>query len=51
MYEWKVFESKESTVDSLNLLLDSLAHKGWDIVQVDFDRYTALAKKPTILND
>jgi hypothetical protein len=51
MFEWKVFESKESNVDSLNLLLDLLAHKGWDIVQVDFDAFSVLARKQNTLFD
>ena len=42
MYEWKVFESPTPTVDSLNVLLDELAHMGWEIMQVDFDRHQAL---------
>ena len=51
MYEWKVFESRERTTESLNCLMDRLANDGWEIMQVDFDRYTALAKKTTVLND
>jgi len=51
MFEWKVFESSEQTVDSLNVLLDELAHMGWEIMQVDFDLYQVLTRKSKTLLD
>jgi hypothetical protein len=51
MFEWKAFESKEKNIDSLNLLLNLLAHKGWDIMQVDFDLFSVLARKSKTLLD
>jgi hypothetical protein len=51
MYEWKIFESSEKTVDSLNVLLDQLAGWGWEIMQVDFDQCTVLSRKSKTLLD
>jgi hypothetical protein len=51
MFEWKVFESSEQTVDSLNVLLDELAHMGWEVMQVDFDLYQVLSRKSKTLLD
>ena len=51
MFEWKVFESRKQTTESLNCLMDRLAHDGWEIMQVDFDLHTALARKAKTLLD
>jgi len=51
MFEWKVFESSERSVSSLNMLLDELANLGWEIVQVDFEMYSVLSRKSKTLLD
>ena len=51
MFEWKVFESRERTTESLNCLMNRLATEGWEIMQVDFELYSVLSRKSTTLLD
>ena len=51
MYECKAFQVSDRTIESLNCLMDRLTEEGWDIMQVDFDMYTVLARKSKTLLD
>ena len=61
MYEYKIFGTESSSTSSvqylnydtpdMNKLLEEIAAKGWEPIQVDYITRQILAKRPKILND
>ncbi len=51
MYEYKIFESPSYSIAAMNTMLEELAQKGWEPVQVNVDLMQVLAKRPKTLND
>ena len=51
MYEWKTFESKEKTLESMDKLLMEVSNAKWEIIKVDYRMYLITARKVKLLTD
>ena len=51
MYEWKTFESKKKTLESMDKLLTEVSNAKWEIIKVDYHKYLITARKVKLLTD
>jgi len=49
--EWKIFESPTKELSSLNVFIEDLAKKGWEVVSVDMKTFQIFAKRGKVLLD